>query len=127
MHKRTILTHLIVLLVGISIGYAVTKYWVVSPNAVTTAVVNCLWDFGISETNAPTEQIISLVWQAVENPRRRNWTVSTRSWIEPIGTQIHFTNTIKTNSYGIIGASAYNIPETSQLPEPTNGIIQITP
>jgi len=127
MDKKTVLTHLTVLLIGIAIGYAVTKYWVVSPKAVTIAVVNCLRDFGISETNAPTEQIISLVWQAVENPRRHSWTVSTQSWNEPVGPQFHFDNTVKTNSYGIIGASDYNIPESSQLPDPTNGAINNIP
>lgn len=83
--KRLIITHVAVLLVGIALGFAVTKYWVVSPKKVTIEMCNMLSAFGISETNAPLEQLVSLVWQAVENPRRRKWTVKSYSWTETAG------------------------------------------
>ena len=117
MMKKLIVTHALVFAVGIAIGYAVTRYWIVSPEAVMMAVGNSLWDFGISETNCPTEQIISLVNQAVENPRRKTWTVYHRTWTEPAG-PMYFPETNKT-----IGPF-YAITETNETTQPESGHVR---
>jgi hypothetical protein len=71
--RITISSHVLTLVIGAILGFAVAKYWIVSPRAVAMAVANWSSSFGISETNVPTEHLLSLVWQAVENPRRKTW------------------------------------------------------
>ncbi len=84
--KKNMATHAAILVIGLAAGFFIAKrFWVASPAAVTIAVANWHSDFGISETNAPLEQLLSLVWQAVENPHRRKWTTKSYSWTEPCG------------------------------------------
>ena len=73
--KRVITTHLLILAIGLALGFVVgRRYCGASPQAVTIAVGNNLSTFGITETHAPMVQILSLVRQAVEDPLRRSWT-----------------------------------------------------
>ena len=73
--KRSIATYLLILAIGVALGFVIgRRYCGASPKAVTIAVGNNLSSFGITETHAPMGQILSLVWQAVENPLRRSWT-----------------------------------------------------
>lgn len=75
--RSAIATHLPVLIIGIALGFVIgRRYCGASPKAVTIAVGNNLSTFGITETHAPMEQILALVWQAVEDPLRRSWTIS---------------------------------------------------
>ena len=115
--KKLIITHVLAIVAGVAVGYVVTRHWIVSPDAVVMAVGNNLYDFGISKTNCPMEQVLSLVNQAVENPRRKTWTVYHRTWIEPAGPFHHPATNDTVGRF-------YAIGDTNETTQPESGHVR---